>query len=150
MPCIFITMVEMATFLLKYNDGDRMQLSCACLLAYSMFEMTIVGELPKSSDNPPFLQIIVTLFMSYISMSILLQAFCVHIASKSKGKNTPSKCLLLLVKGICFCILLPCRFDSSSKDWSMVARCLDRVSVIIVLLLHLATYSSILVFIAIE
>ena len=79
-PCLLIGGVEIATFLLPYSDPERLTLSFTCLLAYSMFQVTITSELPRSADNPPLLLLLISIFTFHIALAIFFQAICIHLA----------------------------------------------------------------------
>ena len=146
-PCVLIGAVEMATFLLKYNDGTRLELSFTCLVAYSMFQMTITNELPKSSENTPMLQSFITLFMCYISLTIILQAICIFIDGKAENKTkSPPKIFYRVFFVKIFKIFNTSKVEGTSKDWIRLAKYFDRFSITIIAILHTVTYVVLLSF----
>ena len=150
-PCILIGLIEMATFLLKYNDATRLELSFTCLVAYSMFGMIISGELPRTADKTPLLQLLITLFMVYITLSIILQALCIYIADKANSSYPPTKTMLrCLNPAFCLFRISKSKIMGSPTDWLQIAKCFDRFAMIFIFLLHISTFSTLLTIIVIK
>ena len=70
-PSILIATAHLATFTLPLGEIDKINISFTCLLAYSVFQMMIVDDIPRSSDNIPLLSIYIDLQMAFIALSLV-------------------------------------------------------------------------------
>ena len=139
-PCILLGLIEAATFLLKYNDETRLELSFTCLVSYSMFHMLILAELPRGSDRLPLIQVLITIFMGYITLAIALQGICIFIANKASNESqNPSRNLM---KFVCYAAaLVHIRPEKGSteaplkSDWIFIAKVIDRYATVTMFLL---------------
>ena len=104
LPCLVIGTIEIVTFLVPYDDTDRLNLSFTCLLAYLMFQMMIMSQLPNAAENPPLLLLLISLFTVYIGVAIVFQGICIYLVDMTKydPESKPSrkiqKLALLLAK----------------------------------------------------
>ena len=87
LPCLLIGAIELVTFLVPYNETVRLELSFTCLLAYTMFQIMVTGELPQSAEKPPLLLLLISLFMIYIVVAIVIQSTCIYLADLGKKKH---------------------------------------------------------------
>ena len=71
-PGIIISVVELVTFVLPITDVVKIHISFTCLLAYSVFQAMIIGDMPKSSDSVPLLSLYIDLQMGYIAVIAIL------------------------------------------------------------------------------
>ena len=95
LPCLVIGTIEMITFFLPYDQTVRLDLSFTCLLAYLMFQMMIMSQLPNSAENPPLLLLLISLFTVYIGVAIIFQGICIYLVNITKchPDSTPSRVL---------------------------------------------------------
>ena len=89
-PCLLIGAIELVTFLVPYDETVRLDLSFTCLLAYTMFQIMVTVELPQSAEKPPLLLLLISLFMVYIVIAIVIQSTCIYLADLGK-KQHPRK-----------------------------------------------------------
>ena len=70
-PSLLIGIAHLATFTLPLGQVEKIGISFTCLLAYLVFQLMIVGDMPRSSDHIPLLSIYIDLQMSYLTLSLL-------------------------------------------------------------------------------
>lgn len=70
-PSLLIAVAHLATFTLPLGELEKLNISFTCLLAYSVFQLMIVGDMPRSSDNIPLLSYYIDLQMGYLALSLL-------------------------------------------------------------------------------
>ena len=87
LPCLLIGAIELITFMVPYNETVRLELSFTCLLAYSMFQMMITTDMPKSAKQPPLLLLLISLFTVHISVAIFLQGICIYLSDLAKHQT---------------------------------------------------------------
>ena len=74
-PSMLITFAHLATFTLPLGEIEKVNISFTCLLAYSVFQLMVVGDMPRSSDHIPLLSIYIDLQMAYIALSLVNNTF---------------------------------------------------------------------------
>ena len=70
-PSLLIAIAHLATFMLPLGEIEKINISFTCLLAYSVFQLMVVGDMPRSSDHIPLLSYYIDLQMAYIAFSLL-------------------------------------------------------------------------------
>ena len=102
LPCLVIGTIEIVTFLVPFDETARLDLSFTCLLAYLMFQMMIIDQLPKSAENPPLLLLLTSLFTIYIGVAIIFQSICIYLVDITKydAESKPSRTIQKLAIGL--------------------------------------------------
>ena len=108
LPCLLIGAIEAVTFAIPFNKTVRLELSFTCLLAYSVFQTMVTNQLPRSSDRPPLLLLLISIFIVYIAISICIQGCNIWLYTKATKRHPVSPCLLKMAQGIAsFCCISP-------------------------------------------
>ena len=94
-PCLLIGAIELVTFLVPYDETVRLDLSFTCLLAYTMFQIMVTVELPQSAEKPPLLLLLISLFMVYIVIAIVIQSICIYLIDIGKKIHVKKPNLVL-------------------------------------------------------
>ena len=94
-PCLLIGAIELVTFLVPYDETVRLDLSFTCLLAYTMFQIMVTVELPQSAEKPPLLLLLISLFMVYIVIAIVIQSICIYLIDIGKKRHVKKPNLVL-------------------------------------------------------
>ena len=90
-PSTLISAAETATFLLPVYSETRLDLSFTCLLSYSVFQILVAGDMPRSAKNPPMISIFIAVISCFIFLACACQSLILIMADKStKGSNLPS------------------------------------------------------------
>ena len=145
-PCVMLGIVELTTFFLRYDDRTRLKLSFSCIVAYSMYEILMMNQLPRNSDNTPMFQILIILFMDYIALAIILQALTIYFAEKTDNLNhqqlSPTFIITFNFFSCLFCI--DGKLEAGNR-WVSVAKLLNRITTVLIFLL--ISISTIVVFV---
>ena len=70
-PSILIAIAHMSSMLLGIGEIEKITISFSCLLAFSMFQLMVNGDMPRSSDHIPVLSIYIDLQMTFITLSLV-------------------------------------------------------------------------------
>ena len=87
-PSTLISAAETATFLLPVYSETRLELSFTCLLSYSVFQIFIASEMPRSAVNPPMLSTYIAIMSSFIFLACVSQSIILLLADKSTNGAT--------------------------------------------------------------
>ena len=86
LPTIILSLVQLSTFSIPHKNPEKLQLSLTCLLAYSVFQTSVVRDLPKTSDNTPFLLVYIAIQPIFIAVSILAEAVVIFMTTNKDLK----------------------------------------------------------------
>ena len=92
-PSCIISVVEIVTFSLPLQKAVKIHISFTSLLAYSVFQLMIIGDIPRASEHTPLLTIYIDLSMAYIGFVLLgegLVFVCLDRMAFSKEHGPPS------------------------------------------------------------
>ena len=144
-PCVMLGIVELTTFFLRYDDRTRLKLSFSCIVAYSMYEILMLSQLPRNSDNTPMFQILIILFMGYIALAIILQALTIYFAEKTENPNQQLSPIFIITFNFFSCLFCIDNKLEAGNRWVSLAKLLNRITTVLIFLL--ISISTIVVFV---
>ena len=100
LPSIVISLVELVIFLMPTAEIERIPTSFTCLLAYSVFQLIVAQDLPRSSTNTPLLSIYIILQMTYISIALVGEGLVFICIWKSHRLKPIPNLLLSIAKAL--------------------------------------------------
>ena len=90
-PSLLIAISHLCGFFFEPERIERVQMSLTCLLAYMVFQIIILGDVPKSSDHIPLLTFYINVQMAYITKSLLIEGFAAWLVAQSKRGHRPPR-----------------------------------------------------------
>ncbi|XP_074663201.1 neuronal acetylcholine receptor subunit non-alpha-2-like [Tubulanus polymorphus] len=79
LPVSAMSMLILLTFYVPPDAGEKISLSMTLLVAYSVFQLTMIGLLPRSSDSTPLLVTYISCLMMMAVVSVLLSVLLTNL-----------------------------------------------------------------------
>ncbi len=78
-PCVWLSILNLVTFLMPPDSGEKVSLGITVLLAFSVFMLLVAENIPATSETVPLIVIYLTTNMSLTSLSIILTVIVLQI-----------------------------------------------------------------------
>ncbi|XP_064646249.1 neuronal acetylcholine receptor subunit alpha-7-like [Lineus longissimus] len=89
LPCVFISILVLMTFLMPAEAGEKISFSVTVLLAFTVYQLMIAQDLPKSSLSTPLLTIYLTMLIALSAFAVFLSILVLNIHHQDPDKPLP-------------------------------------------------------------
>ena len=85
LPVVFLSLTTTIVFLLPAEAGEKMGVSMAVLLAYSVYLSIIADDLPRSSSQVCYLQVYLTMLLAVTALGVILSVLVLKLHHTAAG-----------------------------------------------------------------
>ncbi|XP_064637729.1 neuronal acetylcholine receptor subunit beta-3-like [Lineus longissimus] len=89
-PCMCCSFLVAMTFYMPCDAGEKLSFSVTVLLAFTVYQLIIADNLPRSSDRTPLLSIYLTLLTGLSASAVTLAMFVLNLHHHDPNKPVPS------------------------------------------------------------
>ncbi|XP_064627385.1 neuronal acetylcholine receptor subunit alpha-10-like [Lineus longissimus] len=99
-PCLFIPILVDMTFLMPAEAGEKISFSVTVLLSFTVYQLMIAEDLPKSSQSTPLLIVFLTLMIGLSASAVMLAIFVLTIHHQNPDRPLPNWFRILVFGGL--------------------------------------------------